>query len=285
MITETQALTQRVNDTALITTARVTLFLNQAQKRIAERTPGLIDLQTKDTSSLTLAADQLAYSFASFSPAVCHLLAVFYIDTTSSVPLKFMMLDEFDEKWPSPTDLDTNQPIWWTRRANTIEVWPVPSSSHEKTLRVDYTGYPGDMGGTVVEAGLATSATATTLVDTTKTWTADLHNGRYVFIIDGTGAGQNRVIIDTLTSETITVATWDITPSTDSVYLIGTARTSSQILNADEGLIEFAVSKSFAAAGMEDLSIASRQKFELWLDGFKAKNSLLPAWDGDTLYH
>lgn len=68
------------------------------------------------------------------------------------------------------------------------------------------------------DRGIATSATATTLVDSTKTWTADRWIGAYVKIVRGTGVGQVRAITDN-DGTSITVATWTVTPDATSEYV------------------------------------------------------------------
>ena len=67
--------------------------------------------------------------------------------------------------------------------------------------------------------GTATSATATTLVQTGKTWTASQWINSQVRITGGTGAGQIRTITAN-TADTLTVATWTTTPDATSVYAI-----------------------------------------------------------------
>jgi hypothetical protein len=67
--------------------------------------------------------------------------------------------------------------------------------------------------------GTATSATSTTLTDSNLSMTADQFIGAYIRIIEGTGDGQVRQITDNTTTA-FTVAAWDITPSTDSVYIV-----------------------------------------------------------------
>lgn len=68
-------------------------------------------------------------------------------------------------------------------------------------------------------SGTATSATATTLVQTGKTWTASQWINSQVRIVSGTGAGQIRTITAN-TADTLTVATWTTTPDATSVYQI-----------------------------------------------------------------
>jgi len=67
--------------------------------------------------------------------------------------------------------------------------------------------------------GTATSATGTTIVTTGKTWTTNQWVNSQVRITSGTGAGQVRTITAN-DATSLTVATWTITPSTDSVYSI-----------------------------------------------------------------
>ena len=70
-----------------------------------------------------------------------------------------------------------------------------------------------------IDDGTATSASSTTLVDTSKTWTTDSHANKAVIIIAGTGAGQIRKITSN-TSDTLTVPAWLITPDATSQYVI-----------------------------------------------------------------
>jgi hypothetical protein len=67
--------------------------------------------------------------------------------------------------------------------------------------------------------GTATSGTATTIVQTGKTWTASSWINSQVRITGGTGAGQIRTITAN-TADTLTVATWTTTPDATSTYAI-----------------------------------------------------------------
>jgi hypothetical protein len=67
--------------------------------------------------------------------------------------------------------------------------------------------------------GTATSGTATTLVNSAKTWTASQWVNYQIRIVSGTGAGQIRTITANTTT-TVTVATWTTTPDATSVYSI-----------------------------------------------------------------
>ena len=82
----------------------------------------------------------------------------------------------------------------------------------------------GDADGTATAEtslnGTATSAGATTLVDTTKTWTVNEFIGVNVYTRGGTGALQKRRILSN-TANTLTVATWGTTPDSTTTYSIG----------------------------------------------------------------
>jgi len=68
-------------------------------------------------------------------------------------------------------------------------------------------------------SGTATSATATTLVNSAKTWATSQWVNSQVRIVSGTGAGQLRDITAN-DATSITVATWTTTPDATSVYQI-----------------------------------------------------------------
>ncbi|NDC94971.1 hypothetical protein EBZ38_09610 [bacterium] len=75
------------------------------------------------------------------------------------------------------------------------------------------------VGPVSVDSGVATSATATTLVDSAKAWTVNGYANYFVRILRGTGAGQIRKITSN-TATALTVPTWTITPDATSVYAI-----------------------------------------------------------------
>jgi len=76
-----------------------------------------------------------------------------------------------------------------------------------------------DQDYVALASGTATSATATTLVHSSKTWTASQWVNSQVRIVSGTGAGQIRNITAN-DATSVTVATWTITPDATSVYQI-----------------------------------------------------------------
>ena len=77
---------------------------------------------------------------------------------------------------------------------------------------------PSNVGAFV--SGTTTSATSTTLVNSSKNWTVNQWSNYQVTIISGTGAGQTRTISSN-TSTTLTVsAAWTVTPDSTSVYEI-----------------------------------------------------------------
>lgn len=80
---------------------------------------------------------------------------------------------------------------------------------------------PSWMDGAYLQfaTGTATSATATTLVNSAKTWASGQWVNYQVRIVSGTGAGQIRSITAS-DATSITVATWTTTPDATSVYSI-----------------------------------------------------------------
>lgn len=76
-----------------------------------------------------------------------------------------------------------------------------------------------DTGYLQFATGTATSATATTLVNSAKSWTTNQWVNSQVRIVSGTGAGQIRTITAN-DATSVTVATWTTTPDSTSVYSI-----------------------------------------------------------------
>lgn len=74
-------------------------------------------------------------------------------------------------------------------------------------------------GEAVYDTGKATTATATTLSDSDKSWTANEYIDYYIKIMDGTGKDQVRKITAN-TATQLTVATWTTNPDTTSGYKI-----------------------------------------------------------------
>lgn len=69
--------------------------------------------------------------------------------------------------------------------------------------------------------GTASSATSTTLTDSTKSWTVDSLVGKWVKITGGTGIGQTAYILNNSSTQiTIGRRTWNITPNSTSTYQI-----------------------------------------------------------------
>lgn len=76
-----------------------------------------------------------------------------------------------------------------------------------------------DTGYLQFATGTATSGTATTLVNSAKTWTAGQWVNYQIRIVSGTGAGQIRTITAN-DATSVTVAAWTTTPDATSVYSI-----------------------------------------------------------------
>jgi hypothetical protein len=143
LIAEVQALTGRENDTVLITSARIIRWLNEAQIDIARICSGHINLETSDPDAITLVADTFSYSIAALNPSLLHLLKAYYMDGSQSRELSYTDTDTFDTAYPDIASLAGAIPQEYTRRGNTIEVFPKPTSSEAgKYIRLDYTKRP-----------------------------------------------------------------------------------------------------------------------------------------------
>ena len=82
--------------------------------------------------------------------------------------------------------------------------------------------------------GTASSATATTLTDATRSWTANQWAGYQLRILAGTGAGQTRTISSNTTNALTVSAAWAPTPNATSIYGIVAADTVSAVEVAGE---------------------------------------------------
>lgn len=156
LVDEVQAIAGRTENQVLITDERVTRWLNESQRSIAQKVPGLLTLTSKNRASLDTTA-QLKWPLAEITSHldddtannhVCHIYGVQYLDGQQSQPLHWVHIDEFDNKWPDPTSSDTplGQPFWWTRRTKDfIEIMPLPDSGREdKDWRFDIQFYARD---------------------------------------------------------------------------------------------------------------------------------------------
>lgn len=133
-----------------------------------------------------------------------------------------------------------------------VEVLGVPVTlANPNTPYLDMTGrdWPPIPGTVFVRPAtrlnsLVTSATGTTLTDSTQSWATDQWKNSYVIIVAGTGLGQARQIT-TNNGTQLTVATWTTTPDATSRYDIlpwhaGTTTTTSipmQKVNPGETLV------------------------------------------------
>lgn len=165
LIDEVKELMGRGDDSVVITDARVLRWLNDAQKDIAEKCPGLQCLEMKNTSSVDT-TQKLEYALADWTSSVvtpsdtadvstenriCHIWNVWYIDGNESRQLHFKPTDEFDTDRADPThdDYQTYKPDQWTRRGSNLEIRPLCSCSYcDKDLRIDCGVYPREFTAT-----------------------------------------------------------------------------------------------------------------------------------------
>lgn len=99
----------------------------------------------------------------------------------------------------------------------------------------------------VSRQGSVTSATSTTLVDSTAEFTADMV-GYYVYILSGTGAGQRRAIASRTSTE-LTVSTWTTTPDATSRYAVQYAVAGTVSSSTANTLVDSSTTFASHAAG------------------------------------
>ncbi len=148
------------NTQGTITDVRVTRWINECQRRIAEECPGLPELEFRnpeigDSTSAathTLVTDQIDYAISDLTFAggpdyndvtdesVVFIWNVWHVDGANSIKLRFFPTDEFDEFMIDPTSSEvvSDRPSRWTRRGDNIEIAPRPTSTYNgDILRVD----------------------------------------------------------------------------------------------------------------------------------------------------
>ncbi len=162
LVDEVRALVGRegANAQGVITDDRVTRWLNEGQRRIAEECPGLPELEFRNPAigeattafTHTIATDTVNYAISDLTFAggadyndltdekAIFISSVWHIDGANSLRLRFFPTDEFDQFLIDPTSSEvvTDRPSRWTRRGNNIEVAPRPSSTYNGDgLRID----------------------------------------------------------------------------------------------------------------------------------------------------
>jgi hypothetical protein len=151
---EIQVLVGRPGGTdEIVDNTRCARWINECKRQICEEIPGIEKLKFKNTTSLdttvtlSYALSEITVGDLSNDDRICHIYDVWYLDGLESRRLKFVHSDEFDAKWPDPThaDMPRNIPIWWTRRGDNIEMYPLCATAYaNKDLRFDGDYYDAD---------------------------------------------------------------------------------------------------------------------------------------------
>lgn len=162
LVDEVRALVGREgsDDQGVITDARVTRWINEAQDKIEKKCPGLSELEFRNPAigcattafTHTLATDTANYAISDLTFAggpnyndltderALFISNVWHVDGANSLQLIYHPVDEFDEILIDPTssEVESDRPTRWTRRNNNIEVSPRPSSTYNGDgLRID----------------------------------------------------------------------------------------------------------------------------------------------------
>lgn len=155
LIDEVQVLTGRPDDTELADTTRITRWLNEGQRIIAERVPALRPLMVDNTSLSTdqqlsydlvdlTVGDETAVTMADTTVSVINrIFSIGYVDGANSRWLRYTHIDEWDRVVdPSSSDFGEGIPKRYTRRANAIEIRPIADTT--KALRIIGDRWPTD---------------------------------------------------------------------------------------------------------------------------------------------
>lgn len=151
-------------DAGVITDARVCRWINEGQRQIAEKVPGILALTYKCNTSVdataTLAYPLSDWTIPLYSPdatttnIVNHIHALHILDGINSKEIEFVHTDVWDEiADPTSTDYGTDQPTYYTRRGGNLEIRPLASSGYyDQILRLDADFYPEDYTTTGTDA-------------------------------------------------------------------------------------------------------------------------------------
>ena len=84
--------------------------LNEAQRRIANRVPNMLDLTVVDTTTFDATTDQYEYDLTTLDPALNHLQRVFVLNGLSSDECHFRGRDWFDRLFPDVSAVTAGPP-------------------------------------------------------------------------------------------------------------------------------------------------------------------------------
>lgn len=148
--------------------------------------------------------------------------------------------------------------------------------------------------------GTATSATATTLTDSTQNWTNN-YTGWNVVIVDGTGAGETATIESNTGTQVTLTAPWMLAPDTTSKYAIvklmiphlfidgNTMTSKAHVLQLGGGDDLTVVNNTATNSGdlemnsrIEYLSKVCHPMIKAYVAGNTISNSVTPSYPGET---
>jgi hypothetical protein len=75
--------------------------------------------------------------------------------------------------------------------------------------------------------GIVSSSTSTTLTDFRRAWSTNTHANKVVYILSGTGSGQEKTILSNTSTQLTISGTWSTQPDASSKFVISTPATST----------------------------------------------------------
>lgn len=186
LIDEVQVACGRSGDTELVTDTRVIGWLNEAQKEISERVPGLLALDLNEVNAFTCVSETPSYSLLDVTNSrnhledatsynwVNHIFYIYFRNGSSSYRLDFRPNETFDGGLIDPTSEDnaTSKPRKWARRGDDIFMYPLCDDVNTGTpLRMVGSWYPLDFTlGSSCQSDLDDADEGLILWATMKAW-------------------------------------------------------------------------------------------------------------------
>ena len=136
----------RTNDSVFITEDFVLDALNEAQVHIVRKSPRLVDLDAKDTTTYQISTDDTSFDISTLNPA--HIGGIWILNgaDTRRAGLRYRPLPDFRKKYMPIANESSSEPTEYTRQGNTIFFnCPVGSDYNNLYLHIDYTKWATDL--------------------------------------------------------------------------------------------------------------------------------------------
>jgi hypothetical protein len=281
LITTTRLRAACQNDSVLITAAFTLDALNEAQLKIIRETPRQIDLDKSDTTTYQISTDDTSFDLSTLNPA--HISGIWIQNgaDTRKAGLKYRPLADFRAKYEPIAQESESEPIEYTRQGNTIYFnCPVESDYDALYLRIDYTDWAKDLVNLTVAIGGA--ARSSNVVTVTTSAAHGFVAGETAVLADVDSGSESTAFSGSHTvvaAPSTTTFTFAQTGNDESNLAAGTASQTSELSNADKGLILFALAEIYDELALgqpkfENKALKTRVLFDKWLVEYQSYNDM-----------